>query len=55
MVDVVTIQLTHVVMHSQMHGIIQEVPVKAVVVLPFDELAEFTAHKEELLAGMSIQ
>ena len=52
MVHIVCIQAAHVVVHGLVHGILEEVPVQAVIVLPFDELAKFTAHEQELLARM---
>ena len=52
MVHIVRIQAAHVVVHGLVHGILEEVPVQAVIVFPFDELAELAAHEQELLARM---
>ena len=40
------VQFLYVVVQFMMHVIIEEMPVQAVIVFPFDELAEFAAHKQ---------
>ena len=52
MLYVIRIQLLDVVVHGLVHRIFEQMPVEAVVVFPFDELAKVAAHEQELLAGM---
>jgi hypothetical protein len=46
------VEVAHEIAKAAMHGIVEQVPVEAVVVIPLALLAELAAHEQELLAGM---
>ena len=46
------VQVAHEALHAAMHGIVEQVPVERMVVVPLPLLAELAAHEEQLLAGM---
>jgi hypothetical protein len=47
------VQLAHAVAQSLMRRILQLRPIELLILPPLVALAEFTAHEQQLLAGMS--
>ncbi len=47
------IEVANPFLHPRMEGVLQDVPLEALIVLPFAPLTELRAHEEELLARMS--
>ena len=39
--------------HLPVHFIVKKEPIKPLLIVPFNKLTEFTAHKQKLFAGMS--
>src|SRR5579883_2342389 len=46
------VEIAHHELNAAMKGIPEQVPIEAVVVVPFARLREFAAHEQKLLAGM---
>ncbi len=48
------VEVTHAILYSLIHRILQQMPAQTFVAVPFPVLTELTPHKQQFLAGMSI-
>ena len=46
------VQVTHQLLHAPVLGVLQQIPVQLLIMVPFAPLAEFAAHKQQFLARM---
>src|SRR5262245_23118660 len=46
------IELTHPSRKTRVHGLLEQMPVEALLTIPFTPLAELAPHEHQLLAGM---
>src|SRR3569833_1760586 len=54
LVAIAAVQVPHPIVHTLMQGILQHVPLEALVVIPLARLGEVVAHEQELLARMAV-
>ncbi len=48
-----SVEVTHPALQSRVKRLIQEMPIKACVVIPLRPLAKFVAHEQKLLSGVA--
>ena len=47
------VQVAHQPLYTRMSWIVQQMPVQALVMVPFARLGKFAAHEQQLLAGVA--